>query len=321
MSAYQRQTLSPRPPIAKRRPCADTTNVQSEAVSTGRADECNPIATAAKQDQYISQKDIPGNQENVNMLTPTGAAQLTPASLTNYFNKTPGRQSTCAKRRLEKPSAASAILRRLAIRVAAKLKQLGVCTHAQIVDAMSDEIRYHQGGHISFTRNGNAAITSSQEALRRRVYDAVSVLVATGVATRTSDGSVMWNWLFGADPRTVSLFTDLAARRAVVESKRTRLEALRCQIAALEIVVARNAARRQLSQGTNNDSERTISFPFMLVAMDHSIASAIAEAESPRREIVCITLGAPFQILDDRAIITLVAKDALLSGQNLYNQS
>lgn len=318
MSAHQRQTLSPRPHIAKRRPCADTTNAQHEEACSNRLDSSCKFTPSKLRQKQESQRGISDNQENVQYMPPI-SSEDTPGSMVISRNRAARNQLSSSRKPSEKPSSTSSTLRRIAIRVVAKLKQLGGCTYVQVADALVQDVTENQGTSKNTGREVDVGHASDHVSVRRRVYDALNVLVAAGVVTRTADRSITWNWLFGADPRTISLFADVADRRASIESKRAQLEALRCQAAALEVVVARNAARCHLLSETRMDNESRISFPFMLVSMDHTIASAVAEAESPDQTLVSVTLGAPFQILDDRAVLTYVAKNALTSGQYLCN--
>jgi hypothetical protein len=67
--------------------------------------------------------------------------------------------------------------------------------------------------------------------------------------------------------------------------------------------VARNAGREM----DGDPARDVVRFPFVLVSMDHAHAACDAIADDASRSSACITMSAPFQILDDCAVLERVA--------------
>lgn len=76
------------------------------------------------------------------------------------------------------------------------------------------------------------------------------------------------------------------------------------QVRAFEAIVTRNVTREV---GGFVAAESALRFPFVVVAMDYTNATCNAVADDEIRSKVCMTMGAPFQILDDCAILEKVA--------------
>jgi E2F/DP family winged-helix DNA-binding domain/Transcription factor DP len=200
-------------------------------------------------------------------------------------------------------STSATSLRALAIRVASQLKRAGPCSYSDVADAL--------------VREGASSIEAMS--VRRRVNDALNVLVAAGVATRSPDRVIAWNWVFGADQGVRQACNDVASARARVLAARERRDRMELQVRAFERVVERNLGRAVGSIEGKSDPEgscdrsNVLRFPFVLVSMAHENASCHATSVDPNRSDVIVSMGSPFQILDDCAVLQRVAELAPIS--------
>lgn len=119
--------------------------------------------------------------------------------------------------------------------------------------------------------------------VRRRLYDALKVLVAVGVVTK-SDSTLRWRGVAHLRPAG----TRLARKRAV--------------IAALAARIALAERNRTSSATLNADA---VQLPFVLVRV--AAGATLTCDEDPHTGRVCIQLDSFFQILNDSAVVALVA--------------
>jgi hypothetical protein len=199
------------------------------------------------------------------------------------------------------PSAAA--LRRLAITVSAYLKHHGLSTEGALVWSLcTPQSAPSTRSHI-LTPAPPAPYRPPSAAA---VSAALDILIAAGVATRSL-----------ADRRVSSqsalALTQCTSMRASIDVKRRTLKVLAAQAATLERLVLRNAQPAPCV--LNTSLEQQVAFPFMVIAMDHASASFIARANDAGRTSVTITLGAPFRILDDHAV--LVSVDAAAGAKSM----
>lgn len=204
---------------------------------------------------------------------------------------------TSATRPRSSSSTAATSLRALAIRVATQLKRSGPCSYADVADALVRE----------------GASTVEAMSVRRRVNDALNVLVAAGAVTRSPSPEriIAWNWVFGAEEAVRDACDKVVVAREKVLAARERRDRMEQQVRAFESIVQRNAERAV--EGTDGSKaergdEKAIKFPFVLVAMEHKNASCYATAADQNRSDVTVSMGAPFQILDDCAVLERVAQ-------------
>lgn len=187
--------------------------------------------------------------------------------------------------RRRSPSQATS-LRALAIRVAAKVKRLGPCTYGAVADAL---VRDAPGAPEALS-------------VRRRVNDALNVLVAAGVVVRGADRVIVWKWEDGQGVREA--VQKVSRGRERVARVRERRDAMVRQVEAFQRIVERNFKREAGGGGAAG----VLRFPFVVVAMDARNATCNAVAEDDNRSTVCMTMGAPFQIMDDCAVLERVAR-------------
>jgi Transcription factor DP len=271
-------SLSQRKSTAKRRLFGDATNT-----SANNAPTLPPVPTLAKHPKQSKQP------QTKSQLSAKGTPQIL--------------------RHATSPSAAA--LRRLAITVSAYLKHHGLSTEGALVWSLcTPQSAPSTRSHI-LTPAPPAPYRPPSAAA---VSAALDILIAAGVATRSlADRRVSWNPHFGASSQSALALTQCTSMRASIDVKRRTLKVLAAQAATLERLVLRNAQPAPCV--LNTSLEQQVAFPFMVIAMDHASASFIARANDAGRTSVTITLGAPFRILDDHAV--LVSVDAAAGAKSM----
>lgn len=265
---------APRPTIGKRRALGDATNSQ------GQARQCNVPAKWAALGNPPDAENILQTRDR--WLASKGAQQLSTS-----------RAST--RPRVLAPSHGATSLRSLAIRVANAVKRMGPCTYGEVAD--------------SLVRDSSGTGSVDAMSVRRRVNDALNVLVAAGVVVRTKEKIISWNWIFEGGAGVREGFAKVAQAKARLFERETKKAALEQQIRSFETLMTRNALSQ--SADVNCEDPRAgldsgvVSFPFVLVAMNHVDAKVQAFGNNSRTN-VDVTLEAPFQILDDRAVLERV---------------
>lgn len=218
-----------------------------------------------------------------------------PAPVSNSALELPVARVT-ARPRVLAPSHGATSLRSLAIRVANAVKRLGPCTYGEVAD--------------SLVRDGaTAGGTVDAMSVRRRVNDALNVLVAANVVVRSPGKVISWNWIFEGGDGLRAAFESLAEAQAGVAEREAKKAALEQQIRSFETLMTKNAmsesAAVSAGDSTAGMDSRAVTFPFVLVAMDYVDARFHAFGNHSRTN-VDVTLEAPFQILDDRAVLERV---------------
>lgn len=206
------------------------------------------------------------------------------------------------------------VLRSLTAITYEKIRELG-CAQLDVVAAVTERDPRVQRlmrarGSISLPQRSFAGARSPCKArrtnasvVRALIHDGVTILLAAGVAMRLGDGRILWINRPGSPPELVAALHSVSAKALAVKRKADIFRELRQQVSVLERLLLRNNVAERSGHALP-EAER-LHFPFMIVSMDPACASAVADADdSEERTSVKITLGAPFAVLDDRAVLS-----------------
>ncbi len=136
--------------------------------------------------------------------------------------------------------------------------------------------------------------------IRRRVYDALNVLMAMNIITKEKK-DITWRGLpASADADVEALRAEKTRARARCDKKHAHLAELVEQHAALDALLARNAAARLT--GTGAPPSARISLPFILVQTRPGTAVEVQVSED--QQLVHFDFDAtPFEIRDDAFVL------------------
>ena len=153
----------------------------------------------------------------------------------------------------EKSSAGKG-LRHFSLKVCEKVESKGRTTYNEVADELVAEYSASQyTGEQQF----------DEKNIRRRVYDALNVLMAMNIISKEKK-DITWRGLpQGPDASTQALQADKTRIRLRVDKKNAHLAELVQQHAALEALLARNAQARR--EHSDPSPAQRISLPFILV--------------------------------------------------------
>ena len=197
-----------------------------------------------------------------------------------------------------KPSAAAAAassvagggttgLRHFSMKVCRKVEEKGATTYNEVADELVREV---------FAERTSAKGKFDEKNIRRRVYDALNVLMAMDIISKDKK-DIRWKGL----PSNVHHDLDLLQRegqfrRAEVERKRESLRELLVQQVCFRNLVQHNQCRE-----STLSTEEKIPLPFIVV---NTNSSAVIQCEmSPDRTDVMFDFSMPFEINDDNTIL------------------
>lgn len=178
-----------------------------------------------------------------------------------------------------------------AVQVCEKVESKGRTTYNEVADELVKEFSHPEYASEQLFDEKN---------IRRRVYDALNVLMAMNIITKEKK-DITWRGLppsVGSDLQ--SLRNSKVQARQRCDKKRAHLAELVEQHAALEALLARNAAMRV--SGADAADEARIALPFILVQTRPG--TAVEVEVSHDQQLVHFDFNAtPFEIRDDNFVL------------------
>jgi len=183
-------------------------------------------------------------------------------------------------------------LRHFSMKVCEKVEQKGKTTYNEVADELVAEFA------VDTSEGGSLASALDQQYdeknIRRRVYDALNVLMAMDIITKEKK-NIMWRGLpTNTEQEGARLKMDLSSRKERLEKKRFHLQELLTQQISFKNLVQRNSAP------TREPGDR-IPLPFIIVNT-HKETVIDCEMAEDKQEIF-FNFSAPFEIHDDNEIM------------------
>jgi len=195
-------------------------------------------------------------------------------------------------------------LRHFSMMVCKKVEEKGTTTYNEVADELVAKV-------IEERKKEEPGGKFDEKNIRRRVYDALNVLMAMDIITKDKK-SITWKGL----PTSASQDLDLLGRerdfrRQEVEKKRQALQELLVQQVCFRNLVEHNREQQQRQQnddasaqgggGRGNTSDRKIPLPFIVV---NTNSSAVIQCNMSRDlSDVMFDFNMPFEINDDNTIL------------------
>jgi len=179
-------------------------------------------------------------------------------------------------------------LRHFSMKVCEKVEQKGKTTYNEVADELVAEFAVESS-------EGASALDQAydEKNIRRRVYDALNVLMAMDIITKEKK-NIMWRGLpTNTEQEGARLKIDLSSRKERLDKKRFHLQELLTQQISFKNLVQRNSA--QDPQG-----ER-IPLPFIIVNTHRETVIDCEMAED--KQEIFFNFSAPFEIHDDNEIM------------------
>ncbi|GJD08128.1 Transcription factor-like protein DPB [Galdieria sulphuraria] len=171
-------------------------------------------------------------------------------------------------------------LRSFAIRVRKKVEEKKRTTYNQVADELV------------------------KENIRRRVYDALNVLMAMGMIEKRKK-DILWRGVsFDNSEFLKELEEKVKFKNEELRQKRHRLEELEAQKSAVEAMLRRNAS----SSVGEFHPESCIHLPFIIVSTSTDTSIDVEMEENA--EEVLFTFNRPFEIYDDQVILQGIFRNA-----------
>ena len=180
-------------------------------------------------------------------------------------------------------------LRHFSMKVCEKVEQKGKTTYNEVADELVAEFAVD-------TSEGASALDQQydEKNIRRRVYDALNVLMAMDIITKEKK-NIMWRGLpTNTEQEGARLKMDLASRKERLEKKRFHLQELLTQQISFKNLVQRNGAPKA-------EPGDRIPLPFIIVNT-HKETVIDCEMAEDKQEIF-FNFSAPFEIHDDNEIM------------------
>ena len=196
-------------------------------------------------------------------------------------------------------------LRHFSTKVCDKVRAKGRTTYNEVADELVREFSTSDGSPSEHA-------SSDQKNIRRRVYDALNVLMAMNIIAKVKK-EIRWIGLpSNAGTELRDLESERNAREELVERKRAHLSDLIAQLIAFQRLVGRNeAAERSATDlsvspasnvgGNDRNVSGQIHLPFIVV--NTSQETIIHCDMSEDRENVAFTFDRPFELHDDTEIL------------------
>jgi hypothetical protein len=180
-------------------------------------------------------------------------------------------------------------LRHFSLMVCQKVQDKGVTSYNEVADELVQHV-------ISERRQVDPNTRCDEKNIRRRVYDALNVLMAMDIIQKDKK-AISWRGL----PTSAHADLDMLARERThlqqnIQAKREQLRELVVQQVCFRNLVAHNQAN-----AVHTRKERTIPLPFIVV---NTHASAIIQCNMSRDlASVALEFSQPFEINDDNTIL------------------
>jgi len=180
-------------------------------------------------------------------------------------------------------------LRHFSMKVCEKVEQKGKTTYNEVADELVAEFA------LDANDGGGSTLDAQydEKNIRRRVYDALNVLMAMDIITKEKK-NIMWRGLpTNTEQEGARLKMDLTQRKERLEKKRLHLQELLTQQISFKSLVQRNSAPPQPGD--------RIPLPFIIVNT-HKETVIDCEMAEDKQEIF-FNFSAPFEIHDDNEIM------------------
>lgn len=180
-------------------------------------------------------------------------------------------------------------LRHFSMMVCRKVEEKGTTTYNEVADELVTKV-------IEDRRKDDPTGKFDEKNIRRRVYDALNVLMAMDIITKDKK-AITWKGL----PTSASQDLDMLGRerdfrRKEVERKRAALQEL-----LVQQVCFRNLVESNYSEGAPIDGDNKIPLPFIIV---NTHSSAVIQCNMSRDLTdVMFDFSMPFEINDDNTIL------------------
>ncbi|GMI65842.1 hypothetical protein like AT5G02470 [Hibiscus trionum] len=201
-------------------------------------------------------------------------------------------------------------LRQFSVMVCKKLESKGSTTYAEVADEIIEEFATAQ------TNAAGSLDEFHEKNVRRRVYDALNVLMAMDIITREKK-EIRWK---GLSPTQTKDLEELKAMHVQlmenVSRKAAYLKDLEEQIAGLHNIIKRN--QRMLKN--NTDPKEGFTLPFILVQTSPHATVEIEISED--MQLVHLDFNStPFHVHDDTYVLKLMHCYQQPEGRNLSQSS
>jgi hypothetical protein len=189
--------------------------------------------------------------------------------------------------------------------VCKKVEEKGTTTYSQVADELVQHVLQNVGETAKYDVKN----------IRRRVYDALNVLMAMDVIVKRKK-DIIWQGLPATAAQDVALLRrELDQRQREVERKRGTLQELLAQHVCFRNLVAHNAARRQAQpqppppaaraaaavESSSSKNDHKIPLPFIVI---NTSSAAIIQCNMSRDLTdVMFDFTLPFEINDDNTIL------------------
>jgi len=275
---------------------------------------------------YGAPGTYPGNQKPMMATAPRGGyqpnADINTAAIhmATQLAESSGKKAASAKGQTKaenaqnpsqhdtKPSAAPAPqekgskgLRHFSLKVCEKVEKKGRTTYNEVADELVLEFATPDA-HA----NANGEPVYDEKNIRRRVYDALNVLMAMDIISKDKKKEILWKGLPSASQGEIEHLRSEKIRAASrIEKKKQYLKELEEQLEARRALIARNAASHELRpQNVNADdpASRIVALPFLLI---QTARHATVDIEiSQDAQLVNVDFnGTQFSIRDDNYVL------------------
>eukprot|EP00946_MAST-07B_sp_MAST-7B-sp1_P004620 g4620.t1 len=187
-------------------------------------------------------------------------------------------------------------LRHFSNKVCQKVKSKGKTTYNEVADELVREF-------AAKVLNNTVDQTYDEKNIRRRVYDALNVLMAMDIITKEKK-QISWKGLpSNVDHDLESLRRERKYLEATIQKKRGHLQELLLQQIAFKRLVSRNAKANGSNKddtGASPDADR-VELPFILVSTDQD--TVVFKNIESTKDSVFLDFSAPFQIHDDTEVL------------------
>ncbi len=181
-------------------------------------------------------------------------------------------------------------LRHFSMKVCKKVEEKGVTTYNEVADELVKEFAKQ---NLTAPQEGRK--TYDEKNIRRRVYDALNVLMAMDIITKQKK-EIRWRGL----PSNAKHDLDALQNQRVkllqsIQEKKAHLQELLLQQIAFKNLIARN------SQTQDAPEETRIPLPFIIINTSNQTVIRCEMAED--RGDIFFNFSAPFEIHDDNEIL------------------
>jgi len=205
------------------------------------------------------------------------------------------------KRRSQNRGSKNKGLRHFSLKVCEKVQSKGVTTYNEVADELVAELQ-------KMAAEGQAEGMGNNKNIRRRVYDALNVLMAMGIITKEKK-EIRWVGLPTSSRQDLhKIEADQEGRLERIRRKKEHLEELISQQRSYASLLSRNAKFDPLSMDPNSK----IHLPFILVNTRNNteIECEMAEDHSD----YFFNFSAPFEIHDDTEVLKRAGMDQASSS-------